>query len=92
LHDDLGAEKTKKVSGGIVDPESHIQSYVGHPKYEGPPMKFNTLGRTGLLVSEICLGTMTFAPGEGIWKSIAGVDQRLAEQLLKVPSRRRELR
>ena len=49
-------------------------------------MKFNTLGRTGLLVSEICLGTMTFAPGEGIWKSIAGVDQSLAEQLLRVPS------
>src|ERR1700723_2946026 len=47
------------------------------------PMKYNTLGRTGLLVSEICLGTMTFAPGEGIWKSIAGVDQTLAEQLLK---------
>ena len=46
-------------------------------------MKYNTLGRTGLLVSEICLGTMTFAPGEGIWKSIAGVDQDLAEQLLK---------
>ncbi|GAC1357539.1 MAG: aldo/keto reductase [Acidobacteriaceae bacterium] len=46
-------------------------------------MKYNTLGNTGLLVSEICLGTMTFAPGEGIWKSIAGVDQNGADQLLK---------
>jgi aryl-alcohol dehydrogenase-like predicted oxidoreductase len=46
-------------------------------------MKYNTLGPTGLLVSEICLGTMTFAPGEGIWKSISGVDQNLAGQLLK---------
>src|ERR1700744_687381 len=46
-------------------------------------MKYNTLGRTGLLVSEICLGTMTFAPGEGMWKSIAGVDQNLAGELLK---------
>src|SRR5260370_31409660 len=46
-------------------------------------MKYNTLGNTGLLVSEICLGTMTFAPGEGVWKPIAGVERKLAEQLLK---------
>jgi aryl-alcohol dehydrogenase-like predicted oxidoreductase len=46
-------------------------------------MKYNTLGPTGLLVSEICLGTMTFASGEGLWKPIAGVDQNLADQLLK---------
>ncbi len=46
-------------------------------------MKYNTLGPTGLLVSEICLGTMTFAAGEGMWKPIAGVDQNLADQLLK---------
>src|ERR1700744_3879585 len=46
-------------------------------------MKYRTLGPTGLLVSEICLGTMTFAPGEGMWKSIAGVEQNLADQLLK---------
>ena len=46
-------------------------------------MKYNTLGPTGLLVSEICLGTMTFAAAEGIWKHISGVDQNLADQLLK---------
>ena len=46
-------------------------------------MKYNTLGPTGLLVSEICLGTMTFATGEGMWKPIAGVDQTLADQILK---------
>jgi aryl-alcohol dehydrogenase-like predicted oxidoreductase len=46
-------------------------------------MKYHTLGPTGLFVSEICLGTMTFAPGEGIWKSISGVEQNLADQLLK---------
>jgi aryl-alcohol dehydrogenase-like predicted oxidoreductase len=47
-------------------------------------MKFNTLGNTGLLVSELCLGTMTFAAGEGMWKPIAGVEQQLADQLLKI--------
>src|ERR1700683_1450464 len=47
-------------------------------------MKYHTLGRTGLLVSEICLGTMTFAAGEGMWKSISGVDQNLADEILKL--------
>ncbi len=46
-------------------------------------MKYNTLGPTGLLVSEICLGTMTFAAGEGMWKVISGVDQNLADEILK---------
>jgi aryl-alcohol dehydrogenase-like predicted oxidoreductase len=46
-------------------------------------MKFNTLGHTGLLVSELCLGTMTFATGEGMWKPIAGVEQNLADQLVR---------
>jgi aryl-alcohol dehydrogenase-like predicted oxidoreductase len=46
-------------------------------------MKYHTLGPTGLLVSEICLGTMTFSTAEGMWKSISGVEQNLADQLLK---------
>jgi len=47
-------------------------------------MKYNTLGHTGLLVSELCLGTMTFAAGDGIWKPIAGVEQHLADELLRL--------
>jgi aryl-alcohol dehydrogenase-like predicted oxidoreductase len=47
-------------------------------------MKYNTLGHTGLLVSELCLGTMTFATGEGMWKPIAGVEQSLADEILKL--------
>jgi aryl-alcohol dehydrogenase-like predicted oxidoreductase len=46
-------------------------------------MKYNTLGHTGLLVSELCLGTMTFASAEGLWKPIAGVEQSLANELLR---------
>ncbi|MEA2540047.1 MAG: hypothetical protein QOH35_1413 [Acidobacteriaceae bacterium] len=46
-------------------------------------MKYHTLGPTGLLVSEICLGTMTFSTAEGMWKPITGVEQNLADQLLK---------
>jgi aryl-alcohol dehydrogenase-like predicted oxidoreductase len=47
-------------------------------------MKYNTLGHTGLLVSELCLGTMTFAAGEGMWKPIAGVEQNLADELVRL--------
>jgi len=46
-------------------------------------MKYNTLGHTGLLVSELCLGTMTFASAEGMWKPIAGVDQKLADEMVR---------
>ena len=35
-------------------------------------MQYKTLGNTGLLVSQICLGAMTFGSGEGIWEKIAG--------------------
>lgn len=40
-------------------------------------MKYNQLGRTGLYVSEICLGTMTFGGEEqaGMWKVIGGLGQ-----------------
>lgn len=40
-------------------------------------MKYNQLGRTGLYVSEICLGTMTFGGDNeaGIWKAIGGLKQ-----------------
>ena len=46
-------------------------------------MQYKTLGNTGLLVSHICLGTMTFAAAEGVWKPIAGVDQAGADDLLR---------
>jgi aryl-alcohol dehydrogenase-like predicted oxidoreductase len=46
-------------------------------------MEYKTLGNTGLLVSKLCLGTMTFSSSEGIWKAIGGVDQKGAEELIK---------
>ena len=30
-------------------------------------MKYNELGKTGVLVSELCIGAMTFG-GKGYWK------------------------
>ena len=54
-------------------------------------MRYKTLGNTGLLVSELCLGTMTFAGDDptaltengGIWKSIGNVDQAGVDTLMK---------
>lgn len=45
-------------------------------------MRYNLLGNTGLFVSEICLGAMTFGSAKGFWESIAGVDQKLADEII----------
>jgi aryl-alcohol dehydrogenase-like predicted oxidoreductase len=44
-------------------------------------MRYNTLGGTGLLVSEICLGTMTFG-GKGFWTAIGTLDQGVADRIV----------
>ncbi len=46
-------------------------------------MEYKTLGNTGLLVSTLCLGTMTFHGGEGFWKKVGTVDQAGADDLMK---------
>jgi aryl-alcohol dehydrogenase-like predicted oxidoreductase len=46
-------------------------------------MQYNTLGNTGLLVSRLCLGTMTFHGGTGFWSKIGSVDQAGADALIK---------
>jgi len=45
-------------------------------------MRYLPLGRTGLFVSELCLGTMTFGGGEGIWTHIGDLQQADAERLV----------
>src|ERR671918_2038900 len=47
-------------------------------------MDYKTLGNTGLLVSRLCLGTMTFGGAKGLFKIIGAVDQKGADQLVKV--------
>ncbi|MEJ2545213.1 MAG: aldo/keto reductase [Calditrichaceae bacterium] len=44
-------------------------------------MKYNKLGRTGLLVSELCFGSMTFA-GKGFWEAIGRQSQNIADELV----------
>lgn len=44
-------------------------------------MRYNLLGRTGLYVSELCLGTMTFG-GKGFWQVVGKLGQSEAEALV----------
>lgn len=45
-------------------------------------MRNHPLGRTGLFVSELCLGTMTFGGTDGIWGQIGDLGQGDAERLV----------
>jgi aryl-alcohol dehydrogenase-like predicted oxidoreductase len=45
-------------------------------------MKYRPMGRTGLFVSEICLGTMTFSGQGAQWKQIGQLDQSGANALV----------
>ncbi len=45
-------------------------------------MKYNLLGNTGLYVSELCLGTMTFG-GRGMWTAIGTLPQDQVNALVK---------
>jgi aryl-alcohol dehydrogenase-like predicted oxidoreductase len=45
-------------------------------------MKYKLLGKTGVLVSELCLGTMTFG-GKGYWKAIGQLSKDEVTQLVE---------
>jgi aryl-alcohol dehydrogenase-like predicted oxidoreductase len=45
-------------------------------------MKYNLLGNTGVLVSELCLGTMTFG-GKGYWQAIGQLPQDEVDVIVK---------
>ena len=46
-------------------------------------MRYNRLGSTGLIVSELCLGAMTFGSAPGMYGAIAGLDQDASTALVK---------
>jgi aryl-alcohol dehydrogenase-like predicted oxidoreductase len=46
-------------------------------------MQYKTLGNTGLLVSKLCFGAMTFSSGKGFFKAVGSVDQAGADEMVK---------
>jgi aryl-alcohol dehydrogenase-like predicted oxidoreductase len=44
-------------------------------------MRYRQLGRSGLLVSELCFGTMSFG-AKGYWEVVGGLDQAAAQRLV----------
>jgi aryl-alcohol dehydrogenase-like predicted oxidoreductase len=46
-------------------------------------MRYRRMGRTGLLVSELCLGTNTFGGGDSpMWRTLGGLDQPSSEAVM----------
>ena len=45
-------------------------------------MKYRLLADTGVFVSELCLGTMTFGGRGQIWETIGGLDQKAADAIV----------
>ena len=46
-------------------------------------MEYRQLGKSGLLVSELCFGAMTFG-GTGFWKVIGGLEYQAAKRLVDI--------
>jgi aryl-alcohol dehydrogenase-like predicted oxidoreductase len=46
-------------------------------------MHYRSLGKSGLLVSELCFGTMSFGQ-QGYWEKIGGLDQSAAQRLVDI--------
>jgi aryl-alcohol dehydrogenase-like predicted oxidoreductase len=47
-------------------------------------MRYRKFGRTGLFVSELCFGSMTFGGKTGIWEKIGNTEQQEADRLVGV--------
>ena len=46
-------------------------------------MHYNQLGRTGLFVSELCLGTMTFGGVGAFWSKMGKVQQQQVDEIVR---------
>ena len=46
-------------------------------------MRYHLLGQTGLYVSELCLGTMTYGGSKGIWEHIGSLQQDAVNEQVK---------
>ena len=52
------------------------------PRFDHNPLRYTALGNSGLFVSELCLGTMTFGGDEDIWGLIGPLQQEQADEVV----------
>jgi aryl-alcohol dehydrogenase-like predicted oxidoreductase len=62
--------------------QNHAVSRILRASLRIITMRHHPLGRTGLFVSELCLGTMTFGGTDGMWAKIGTLQQADAERLV----------
>jgi aryl-alcohol dehydrogenase-like predicted oxidoreductase len=62
---------------------------AARPRFDWPPrhhyivvMKYRQIPGTGVFVSELCLGAMTFGGGDGVWGMIGNLDQKAVDELV----------
>jgi aryl-alcohol dehydrogenase-like predicted oxidoreductase len=67
---------------GFDGPHSRLITTASFIQQRSSRMRHLPFGRTGLFVSELCLGTMTFGGGDGIWRQIGDLQQADAERLI----------
>jgi aryl-alcohol dehydrogenase-like predicted oxidoreductase len=76
--------KCKASRGASADAnDGHPARQISDSHERESAMKYATLGNTGLLVSKLCFGTMTFGDGRGLFKGISSVGQAGADELVK---------
>ncbi|VXD07244.1 putative Aryl-alcohol dehydrogenase (NADP(+)) [Sphingomonas sp. T1] len=75
---------------GPDDPETFIGPIIKASEADREPqsfgdiaMRYNKFGKTGLFVSELCLGTMTFGGEGAVWDKIGDVTQEAADELVR---------
>jgi aryl-alcohol dehydrogenase-like predicted oxidoreductase len=88
----IGRSEPEAAANGVaVDAAASLRATLAHSSAKNfeftrkeKAMKYVTLGNTGLLVSKLCFGTMTFGDGRGLFKLISTVGQSEADELVKM--------
>src|ERR1700730_8920888 len=79
---DKGSDTKRSAAGIRSATDTFSRRHFGLSRKENA-MEYATLGNTGLLVSKLCFGTMTFGDGRGLFKAISAVGQDGADELVK---------
>src|ERR1700720_359540 len=61
----------------------HTSKETNYSQEKENVVEYATLGNTGLQVSKLCFGTMTFGDGRGLFKALSAVGQAGADELIK---------